>query len=223
MRPERAVVLHGVSSRVPPRARRRCSENGVFLLCDDKSRKLTIGPVLKPGKVALVTRGRFAGKKVVIVQPVDNGSKAHPFPHAVVAGVERYPLKVTRSMSQKRMQKRSKVKAFIKVINYNHLMPTRYALELESLKGVISADTFKEPSQREDAKKTIKSAFEDRYASGKNKWFCKCLFSREAYVPLSNGADRIRQSPHYDSRLVDSLPILAGTSESGEQAIRGGL
>lgn len=129
----------------------------------------TMPKFLKPGKVALITRGRFAGKKVVIVTPVDNGNKAHPFPHAVVAGVERYPLKVTRSMSSKRMAKRSKVKPFIKVINYNHLMPTRYALELESLKGVISSDTFKEPSQREDAKKTIKQAFEERYSSGKNK------------------------------------------------------
>ncbi len=126
---------------------------------------------IKPGKVALITRGRYAGKKVVIVQPVDNGNKSHPFPHAVVAGVERYPSKPTRSMSAKRLAKRSKVKPFIKVINYNHLMPTRYALELESLKGVITGDTFKEPTQREEAKKTIKKAFEERYSSGKNKWF----------------------------------------------------
>lgn len=52
-----------------------------------------------------------------------------------------------------------------------HLMPTRYTLELENLKGVLSADTFKEPTQREDAKKTVKKAFEERYTSGKNRWF----------------------------------------------------
>jgi large subunit ribosomal protein L27e len=52
-----------------------------------------------------------------------------------------------------------------------HLMPTRYTLELENLKGVLSADTFKEVSQREDAKKTIKKSFEERYQSGKNRWF----------------------------------------------------
>jgi large subunit ribosomal protein L27e len=52
-----------------------------------------------------------------------------------------------------------------------HLMPTRYTLELENLKGVVSADTFKEVSQREDAKKTVKKAFEERYTSGKNRWF----------------------------------------------------
>merc|ERR1712000_686425 len=63
------------------------------------------------------------------------------------------------------------IKPFIKVINYNHLMPTRYTLELEGLKGTISADTFKEVSQREDAKKTVKKVLEERYTSGKNRWF----------------------------------------------------
>jgi hypothetical protein len=52
-----------------------------------------------------------------------------------------------------------------------HIMPTRYTLELENLKGVVSADTFKEVSQREEAKKTVKKAFEERYTSGKNRWF----------------------------------------------------
>ena len=37
-------------------------------------------------------------------------------------------------MSKARQEKRSKIKPFIKVVNYNHLMPTRYTLELEGLK-----------------------------------------------------------------------------------------
>ncbi|KAF9026843.1 hypothetical protein BDZ89DRAFT_831392 [Hymenopellis radicata] len=36
-------------------------------------------------------------------------------PHAIVAGVERYPRKVTRRMGQKKLAARSKVKPFIKV------------------------------------------------------------------------------------------------------------
>jgi Ribosomal protein L14E/L6E/L27E len=107
----------------------------------------------------------------VIIQPVDQGTKSHPYGHALVAGIERYPSKITRRMSKARIEKRSKIKPFIKVINYNHLMPTRYTLELEGLKAVINADTFKEPSQREEAKKTVKKVLEDRYNSGKNRWF----------------------------------------------------
>lgn len=120
--------------------------------------------------------------QVVIVQPQDSGSKAHPFSYAIVAGIERYPLKVTRRMGKKTVEKRSRVKPFIKVVNYNHLMPTRYTLELEGLKGTVTPETFKEVSQREDAKKTIKKALEDRYTSGKNRWF----FTPLRTCPLSD-------------------------------------
>lgn len=90
-----------------------------------------------------------------------------------MAGIERYPSKVTRRMGKKRAAKRSRVKPFIKRVNYNHIMPTRYTLELEGLKGVVSNDTFKEEerTQREEAKKTVKKVLEERYQSGKNRWF----------------------------------------------------
>ncbi|KAI5289772.1 60S ribosomal protein L27B [Ascosphaera aggregata] len=126
---------------------------------------------MKASRVAIITRGRYAGKKVVIIQPFDQGSKSYPFAHALVAGIERYPSKVTRRMGAKKVAKRSKVKPFIKAINYNHLMPTRYTLELEGLKGAVSHETFKEVSQREEAKKAIKKSLEERYTSGKNRWF----------------------------------------------------
>lgn len=74
-------------------------------------------------------------------------------------------------MSKTRQEKRNKIKPFVKVVNYNHLMPTRYTLELEGLKGSVTNDTFKEVSQREDAKKNVKKVLEERYTSGKNRWF----------------------------------------------------
>lgn len=126
----------------------------------------------------------FVPPQVVIIQPVDSGNKPHPFGHAIVAGIERYPSKITRRMSKTRQEKRSKVKPFIKVINYNHLMPTRYTLELEGIKGTISADTFKEVSQREDAKKTVKKVLEERYTSGKNRWFFTPLSMLPLPLPL---------------------------------------
>ena len=76
-------------------------------------------------------------------------------------------------MGKKKVAKRSKVKPFIKIVNYAHLLPTRYTLELETLKGSVSSDTFKEPTQRIEAKKAIKKALEERYTKGQNRW-CEC-------------------------------------------------
>lgn len=118
-----------------------------------------------------LTRGISVNLQVVIIQPIDTGNKTHPYGHALVAGIERYPSKITRRMSKTRQEKRSKIKPFVKVVNYNHLMPTRYTLELEGLKGALTTDTFKEVSQREEAKKTVKKTLEERYTSGKNRWF----------------------------------------------------
>jgi len=68
---------------------------------------------LKSSRVCLVTRGRYAGKKVVVLQSSEGGSKTHPFGHALVAGIERYPSKITRRMSKRRQEKRSKVKPYV--------------------------------------------------------------------------------------------------------------
>ncbi|KAJ2750948.1 60S ribosomal protein L27B [Coemansia aciculifera] len=126
---------------------------------------------IKGGKVVIVLQGRYAGKKAVIVKNFDEGTKERPYPHAIVAGIERYPLKVTKSMTQRKVAARSQVKSFIKVVNYAHLMPTRYSLELEEIKSAVSAETFQEPTQRAVAKKAVRASLEKRYVAGKNKWF----------------------------------------------------
>jgi len=50
-----------------------------------------------------------------VIKQLDEGTKERPYPHALVAGVERYPLKVTKRMGAKKLARRSKVKPFIKV------------------------------------------------------------------------------------------------------------
>lgn len=153
--------------------------------------------------------------QVVIIQPVDNGNKSHPYGHALVAGIERYPSKITRRMSKTRQEKRSKIKPFVKVVNYNHLMPTRYTLELEGLKNILTADTFKEVSQREDAKKTVKKTLEERYTSGKNRWFFTPLRTSQrthhiqlrCIVDRDPGATRARSSARWHLRLDCSSAV----------------
>merc|ERR1712146_334750 len=81
--------------------------------------------------MGILTGGRYAGKKALVVKTFDEGTKARPFPHCLVAGVAKAPLKVTKAHGKKKLQKRSKCKAFVKYVNYNHMMPTRYVVPTE--------------------------------------------------------------------------------------------
>uniref|UniRef100_A0A669D691 60S ribosomal protein L27 n=2 Tax=Oreochromis TaxID=8139 RepID=A0A669D691_ORENI len=95
--------------------------------------------------------------------------------HALVAGIDRYPRKVTTSMGKKKIAKRSKIKAFVKVFNYNHLMPTRYSVDIPLDKTVVNKDVFRDPALKRKARREAKVKFEERYKTGKNKWFFQKL------------------------------------------------
>jgi len=69
----------------------------------------------------LVLSGRYAGRKAVIIKPNDEGTSDKPFGHALIAGVDRYPRKVTKRMGKKKIGKRSKIKPFLKVCRENNV------------------------------------------------------------------------------------------------------
>merc|ERR1711894_32184 len=134
-----------------------------------------MGKFMKSGKVVLVLGGKYAGRKAIIVKNYDDGTQDRPYEHALVAGINKYPRKVTKSMGKKKVAKRSKIKSFVKVINYNHLMPTRYSVDVTLNKSVVNKDILKDGSKRRRARTEIKTKLEERYNSGKNKWFFQKL------------------------------------------------
>ncbi|KAK2833035.1 hypothetical protein Q5P01_016924 [Channa striata] len=130
---------------------------------------IKMGKFMKPGKVVMVLAGRYAGRKAVIVKNIDDGTTDRPYSHALVAGIDRYPRKVTTTMGKKKIAKRSKIKAFVKVFNYNHLMPTRYSVDIPLDKTVVNKDVFRDPALKRKARREAKIKFEERYKTGKNK------------------------------------------------------
>merc|ERR1739838_864892 len=99
-----------------------------------------MGKFMKPNKVVLVLAGKYAGRKGIIIKNQDEGSQDRPYGHALVAGIDKYPRKVTRQMSKNKLKKRSKIKAFVKVVNYNHLMPTRYSVDVSIDKSAVNKE-----------------------------------------------------------------------------------
>jgi len=135
---------------------------------------------LKAGKIVLLLSGRMAGKKAVIVKTFDEGTPDRPYGHCIVAGIQKFPLKITKKMSEKKIAKRSRIKPFIKCVNYNHLMPTRYMIDLE-LKSLVTTDIVagSNPTARSNCRKDVKKLLEDKYnnciKTGKSKWFFQKL------------------------------------------------
>ena len=123
---------------------------------------------MKAGRVVLLLQGRRAGTKAVIVKNFDEGKKGRDFPHALVAGVERAPLKVAKRMSKVKRERRSKVKPFVKIINYNHILPTRFQVTGEfaqagvELKQVVTEEKLANKETRKELKNQVKKIFTDR-------------------------------------------------------------
>lgn len=124
---------------------------------------------MRAGRVCILLAGRRAGKKAVIVKSFDEGKKGgKQYPHALVAGVERAPLKVHKKMSEKKISRRSKVKPFVKLVNYNHLLPTRFKVTGEfaqggkELKQIVTEDRLEKAENRKKLKQELKAIFNER-------------------------------------------------------------
>ena len=67
-------------------------------------------------------------------------------------------------MSSNRIERRTKIKPFIKSINYNHMIPTRYMIgntEID-LKPVVTDDKLSTKDSRKALKKEVRKVFQDK-------------------------------------------------------------
>ncbi|CAA2993019.1 60S ribosomal L27-3-like [Olea europaea subsp. europaea] len=128
---------------------------------------------LKQNKAVVLLQGRFAGHKATIVKNFDDGTRDRPYGHCLVAGIAKYPSKVIRKDSAKKQAKKSRVKAFVKVVNYNHIMPTRYTLDVD-LKDIVAAESlFSRDKKVQDWQESMIS----------DHWNSLCLFLRSIFPP----------------------------------------
>ena len=97
-----------------------------------------------------------------------------------MAGIARYPRKVTKRMGKKKQARRNKIKPFVKVLNYNHLMatrlviflslgrsnskfdPSRYTVDINFEKSLVNKDSFRDAGLRRKAVRDVKDKLEER-------------------------------------------------------------
>ena len=79
------------------------------------------------------------------------------------------------AVGKKKIAKRSKIKSFVKVCNCNHLTPTEYSVDIPLDKTLLNKDIFRHPALKHKAQWEAKVKFEEKYKTGKTKWFFQKL------------------------------------------------
>jgi large subunit ribosomal protein L27e len=101
------------------------------------------------------------------VKSFDEGTTERPYPHGLICGVSKPPRQVKRGMDKRTILQKSRLKSFIKVVNYNHVMPTRYCPSLTisyslDLSLNINAESYT-PARRFKTQKRVRKAMQARY------------------------------------------------------------
>jgi large subunit ribosomal protein L27e len=128
----------------------------------------------------------MAGHKAIIVKKfIKNINKN--FQSVLLLGMKRYPQQITRKMSTKKVFKKSRIKMFLKFFNKNHVLPTRYSINLTGIKGIKgllpnnldnliqSKQKIKKLKNEENLLFQLGNIFTDRFFTGEHTWFYKKL------------------------------------------------
>ena len=119
---------------------------------------------MKKGRVVILLAGRRAGKKAVIIKQIDEGKKNRKFGHALVAGVDTAPRKITKGMSEKKIKRKSNIKPFVKYVNYTHLLATRFSVKEDfDFSKIVTEEALENPEERKTMLKGLKAKLEERY------------------------------------------------------------
>lgn len=145
-----------------------------FLLLFEMSSKGS-AKIMKPGRVCVVLQGRYAGKKAVVVKNYAEGTKQMAYPFALVAGIEKPPRRLKRRYGLSKNLGKSRMKTFVKAINYKHLMPTRYVSAYKHLPNV-TPKAIRDLTARKVAKTSAKKVFEASFVGGNDNWFFRRLY-----------------------------------------------
>ncbi|XP_022744733.1 60S ribosomal protein L27-3-like [Durio zibethinus] len=105
---------------------------------------------------------------MVVVKSFNEGMRDRPYGHCLVTGIKEYASKVIRKDSTKKIAKKSRVSCFIKLMNYEHLIPTCYFLDVD-LKDMVTVDALQTKDKKMAACNATKERSKKTLKIGKNR------------------------------------------------------
>jgi large subunit ribosomal protein L27e len=127
----------------------------------------------------ILTNGRHAGKKALILSVFPEATEARKYPHALVLGIEKSPKKLSRDMSQEQLVKRTQIRCFFKMVNCGHLLLTRHVLKDDDFWARVKAEdvvsSLSDTAQKKDRLEIVTKIVRQKYLNNKMPWFFKHL------------------------------------------------
>lgn len=135
--------------------------------------------ILTPGRFVIVTQGRHAGKKALVLHSYAAGENERKFPHILVVGIERPPKKVNKNLPHLTIFKRTVPKPFIKILNTSHVVVTRHVVRDDDIISKIDPSSVSEslsaPDTRKAKRAEIQNILHQKYLNQRFPWFFKKL------------------------------------------------
>lgn len=123
--------------------------------------------IFKPNMIVILTKGRLAGKKAVVIKELENNM-------ILVAGINRTPVENAPHLPEWEKRKNAKFLTFIKKANSNHLLATRYKADL-GLADLKCDNIFDDIKGKNDAKTQANSLLKSAFDNNKSKWLFTSL------------------------------------------------
>lgn len=119
--------------------------------------------LFEPNTIVIVLKGRFAGKKgIVVSSSVENN-------RYTIVGIEKVPKEIREDMSERAKQRNLKMKVFVKTLNGGHILATRYKSDID-LAG-IDFDKLSDAEQKKQVIEKVKGTFDNAIKQNKSTWF----------------------------------------------------
>ncbi|KAI5171833.1 large subunit ribosomal protein L27e [Pancytospora epiphaga] len=123
--------------------------------------------IFKQNMIVVITNGRHAGKKGVVVKELDENT-------ILVAGVERVPVETADYMPSWQKRRNEKFVTFIKRLNVRHALATRYKADI-GLSEIDFSEVVTDADAKRSANSRANSVMKDAYEARKSKWLFTTL------------------------------------------------
>lgn len=123
--------------------------------------------IFKPNMIVVMTNGRLAGSKAVVLRELDEH-------HILVAGVSHTPVASEDYVPAWQKRRNARFLTFVKKVNMNHVLATRYKADI-GLVDLKTDEAVTSIEAKKAANTEVNAVMKSAYDAKKAKWLFTAL------------------------------------------------